>query len=38
LLRYRNNFSGHRLGNVLIPPLAEWRGNNYLGRVPPTMD
>ena len=25
-LRYRNNFNdAHRLGNVLIPPLAEWR-------------
>ena len=28
----------HRLGNVLIPPLAEWTGNNYLGRTPRTTD
>jgi len=39
VLRYRNNFDrGHRLGNVLIPPLAEWPGNNYLGCAPPTTD
>ena len=39
VLRYRNNFNdSHRLGNVLIPPLAEWPGNNYLGWAPPTTD
>ena len=39
VLRYRNNFDrSHRLGNVFIPPLAEWPGNNYLGCGPPTTD
>jgi hypothetical protein len=39
VLRYRNNFDRvHRLGNVLIPPLAECPGNNYLGCAPPTTD
>jgi hypothetical protein len=39
ILPYRNNFDGvHHLGNVLIPPLAEWPGNNYLGSTPPTTD
>jgi hypothetical protein len=36
---YRNNVHrAHRLCNVLIPPLAEWPGNNYLGSTPPTTD
>ena len=31
-LRYRNNFDRtHCLGNVLTPPLAEYRESNYLG-------
>jgi hypothetical protein len=39
VLRYRNNFNRiHRLSNVLIPPLAEWPGNNYLGLTPQTTD
>jgi hypothetical protein len=39
VLSYRNNFDcSHRLGNVLVLPLAERLGNNYLGRAPPTTD
>jgi len=39
VLRYWNNFDRvHRLGNVLIPPLAETPENNYLGCDPQTMD
>ena len=41
VLRYRNNFDRihrHRLANVLIPPLAEWPGNTYLGSNPQTTD
>ena len=39
VLRYRNNFDWvHRLGNMSIPPLAEWSGNNYLGSNPQTTD
>ena len=39
ILRYWNNFDHvHRLGNVLIPPLAESPENNYLGCDPRTMD
>jgi hypothetical protein len=39
VLRYWNNFDRvHRLGNVLIRPLAESLENNYLGCDPQTMD
>jgi hypothetical protein len=39
VLRYRDNFDcTHRLGIVLIPPLAERLRNNYLGSAPPTTD
>lgn len=35
VLRYRNYFDhACRLGNVSIPPLAEWPQNNYLGTTP----
>ena len=38
-LRYWNNFDrAHCLGNVLAPPLAEYRESNYLGSIPPTTD
>ena len=39
VLRYWNNFDRVRsLSNVLIPPLAERQGNNYLACTPPTTD
>jgi hypothetical protein len=39
ILRYGNNFDrAHRLGNVLAPPLAEYRENTYLGSIPRTTD
>jgi hypothetical protein len=39
VLRYWNNFDRvHCFSNVLIPPLAERQGNNYLGCTPPTTD
>jgi len=38
-LRYWNNLNRVRsLSNVLIPPLAERKGNNYLACTPPTTD
>jgi hypothetical protein len=39
VLRYRNYFDcRHRLGIVLIAPLAERSGNNYLAYTTPTTD
>lgn len=39
ILRYWNNFDrAHRLGNVLAPPLAEYRENTYVAPIPRTTD
>ena len=39
VLRYRDNFDrAHVPAMGLIPPLAEWPGNNYLGFDPPTTE
>jgi hypothetical protein len=38
-LGYRDNFDRvHVPAMGLIPPLAEWPGNHYLGFAPPTTE